>query len=57
MTQMTDDSIDNIRTELADWIENRVGFPIWESDEAYESFTELVNSLLEPYSNGYRNYN
>ena len=54
---MTDDFIDDIRSEIAGWIENRVGFPIWESDEAYESFTELVNNLLEPYSNGYRNYN
>lgn len=54
---LTDDGVEKIIWELTTWVEDNVGFPIWENDDKYESFTNLIWDLVGDYSNGYRNYN
>lgn len=54
---LTDDGVEKIIGELTTWVEDNVGFPIWENDDKYESFTNLIWDLIGDYSNGYKNYN
>ena len=55
---LTDDGIDSIISDLHDYI---IRHPLMVEpnhiDEGYDHFQEYVWNLLEPYSNGYRNYN
>jgi hypothetical protein len=57
---LTDDSIESIVWELAIFLENEFGFKLEESGSLTKDFDRLetkMYSLLEKYSNGYKNYN
>lgn len=58
--QLTDDGIDDILQDIVDYFE-RTPLTFFENcemtDEGYDHFAFFFRGLLEPYSNGYRNYN
>ena len=53
---LTDDAIDDVIVDLADYVQRHFAVNINE-DRIYDSFSDFVFNLLEDYSNGYRNYN
>ena len=54
---LTDDGIDNVLSNLAEFIEEQFKLNLDADDEGFEALREKLHELLEPYSNGYRNYN
>jgi hypothetical protein len=54
---LTDDGIDSILSEIIVHLESQFPSVNFEEDSDYEAFRDKVFALLEPYSNGYRNYN
>lgn len=54
---LTDDGIDTLIVEIVDYLDRHplVCSPI--EGDAYDHFTDFLRQRLEPYSNGYRNYN
>lgn len=54
MKQMTDDDIDMIKLDVYGWFERH---PLWATDEGYDWFSDMMDSLLGDFSNGYKNYN
>ena len=54
MKQLTDDDIDKIVLDIHDWF---VRHPLGTTEEGYDFFSDFARSLLEVYSNGYRNHN
>lgn len=55
--QLTDDAVDSLIVEIVDYLDRHplVCSPI--EGDAYDHFTTFLQQSLEPYSNGYRNYN
>lgn len=54
--QLTDDKIDEIISKITDKVEDLV-YQEGLSDIAFYELEELIQKLLEPFSNGYRNHN
>lgn len=52
--QLTDDNIDDIVYEIHEWF---IRHPLGTTEEGYDWFRDFAGNLLEPFSNGYRNYN
>jgi hypothetical protein len=52
----TDDSIDDVIVKLSEYLHHTLGVDM-DDDQLYARFRMFATKVLEPYSNGHRNYN
>ena len=52
--QLYEEDISDLVRRIHDWLQVT---PLAHTEEGYDWLSELVHDKLEPFSNGYRNYN